>query len=174
MQLPREPIIGAIFKAGLSRELPSHRGVHWRLKPEEKEVARTIPIPYLALSCVLEAMDGEAADGNALSDADGFDDLKTMLQRPHPPGWPGFLQGEDMVQRGGLFDDERLAFDVGSAVAEQVIAQQAGRGDLQDGNALAPTGIARPETPLMAYVDRASFPGFLDETEFKCCSPDAE
>lgn len=109
-------------------------------------------------------MDGEAADG----DADGFDDLKTMLQRPHPPGWPGFLQGEDMVQRGGLFDDERLAFDVGSAVAEQVIAQQAGRGDLQDGNALAPTGIARPETPLMAYVDRASFPGFLDETEFKC------
>lgn len=73
-----------------------------------------------------------------------------------------------MVQRGGLFDDERLAFDVGSAVAEQVIAQQAGRGDLQDGNALAPTGIARPETPLMAYVDRASFPGFLDETEFKC------
>lgn len=83
-------------------------------------------------------------------------------------GPTSFKGSEDMVQRGGLFDDERLAFDVGSAVAEQVIAQQAGRGDLQDGNALAPTGIARPETPLMAYVDRASFPGFLDETEFKC------
>lgn len=111
-------------------------------------------------------MDGEAADG----DADGFGDLKNLLQStPHqPPGWPGFLQGsEDLAQRGGLFDDERLAFDVGTAVAEQVIAQQA-RGDLQEGNALAPSGIARPETPLMAYVDRASFPGFLDESEFKC------
>jgi len=112
-------------------------------------------------------MDGEAADG----DADGFGDLKNLLQSPphQPPGWPGFLQGsEDLVQRGGLFDDERLAFDVGTAVAEQVITQQAGRGDLQEGNALAPSGIARPETPLMAYVDRASFPGFLDESEFKC------
>jgi len=112
-------------------------------------------------------MDGEAADG----DADGFADLKNLLQSPphQPPGWPGFLQGsEDLVQRGGLFDDERLAFDVGTAVAEQVITQQAGRGDLQEGNALAPSGIARPETPLMAYVDRASFPGFLDESEFKC------
>jgi len=112
-------------------------------------------------------MDGEAADG----DADGFGDLKNLLRSPphQPPGWPGFLQGsEDLVQRGGLFDDERLAFDVGTAVAEQVITQQAGRGDLQEGNALAPSGIARPETPLMAYVDRASFPGFLDESEFKC------
>jgi len=104
-------------------------------------------------------------------DADGFGDLKNLLRSPphQPPGWPGFLQGsEDLVQRGGLFDDERLAFDVGTAVAEQVITQQAGRGDLQEGNALAPSGIARPETPLMAYVDRASFPGFLDESEFKC------
>ncbi|CAL1163292.1 unnamed protein product [Cladocopium goreaui] len=127
-------------------------------------------------------MDGEAAGGNALSGLvegtmsllpQGGTTSKVLFKQLTYWNW---IQGaysiswgsEDMVQRGGLFDDERLAFDVGSAVAEQVIAQQAGRGDLQDGNALAPTGIARPETPLMAYVDRASFPGFLDETEFKC------
>ncbi|CAJ1397444.1 unnamed protein product [Effrenium voratum] len=101
---------------------------------------------------------------------DGGDDAGDLHHQP--PGWPSFLQGsEDLVQRGGLFDDERLAYDVGSVLAERQIAAE--RPQLPEdlspaGGALAPTGIARPETPVMAFVDRASFPGFLDEDEFKC------
>lgn len=39
---------------------------------------------------------------------------------------------------------------------------------------ILPVQETRASWAAEAYVDRASFPGFLDETEFKCCSPRPE
>ncbi|CAE7945981.1 unnamed protein product [Symbiodinium sp. KB8] len=87
-----------------------------------------------------------------------------------PPGWPGFLQGsEELGSRGGLLDDARLARSVGREVAEIKAMENPSQFAFSPaGTTLAPVGIGCPQTPVMAFVDRASFPGFLHEDEFLC------
>jgi len=100
-----------------------------------------------------------------------------------PAGWPSFVggahaapgeAGRDLDQmagaippRGGLFDDGQLIGQVADAsilsTASVPGLTQALPGPWQSGQQDSPFfHMKRPETPILAYVDRASMPGFVD------------
>lgn len=72
-----------------------------------------------------------------------------------PSGWPSFVSAAQssattkIASRGGLFDDNQLTRQLADAT---YMPQTSPR-------------IQRPETPILAYVDRASMPGFVDTDE---------
>jgi len=92
-----------------------------------------------------------------------------------PGGWPAFVapraEGSEfpMPPRGGLYDDVGLIGDLAGATATSIPSlggmtmkkKEDGPWQQQD----APGGLKRPETPILAYVDRASMPGFVDTKE---------
>jgi hypothetical protein len=92
-----------------------------------------------------------------------------------PLGWPAFVssgrsQGHDnsfcSTSRNGLFDSEQLIGDL--AGVGMGTMQSGTRQGLASGVQKESPRLRRPETPILAYVDRASMPGFVDSDEREC------
>jgi len=85
-----------------------------------------------------------------------------------PPGWSPFVAGSDglrrsvQVDRGGLFDDQELVRQL--AVAPGACAS----GSMGPDHRLGINGseLRRPDAPALAYVDRASMPGFSEPDDY--------
>jgi len=119
---------------------------------------------------LLGAAGGGAADG-AVSD-----------RERQAPGWPGFLNGTDKLRgveppsRGGLFDSQQLIGEMSLATAQSTRVPSSSLAGLAatqteflrasaivDAPAEHFSNLKRPATPILAYVDRAAFPGYIEQ-----------
>lgn len=113
-----------------------------------------------------------------------------------PQGWPGFInaatmgggaqsEGNDKLtgslpSRGGLFDNEQFIRQLADTSSTRtpnslggsrpMTVSQSGpwRGFSYPDPGEELPGLHRPETPVLAYVDRASMPGYIDTEEREC------